>query len=247
MGYVAGNTPLIPQSVMSAGIAAILGLNTTTLWLPATVPPSRQAVSPSMTRPRSAALAPCSAAVNYASNRYYMLDQLGAAYGVDSLLSAGQTGRNQTVAVYELSPVSAGDLSAYESCFGLANSVSRVSVDGGGTVDPSGTEEADLDVEQIATQARAASIISYEGPQTVQGAYDTWGAIVAADAPAGESASSRQMTMALWARIARCFSKPQHRVRQSSPHLAILVRRAAFRTMESTRSSRLTIPRPIPG
>jgi Subtilase family len=52
---------------------------------------------------------------------------------------------------------------------------------GGGAIGGSGTAEADLDIEQAATQAPRASVISYEGPATAQGQYDTWYAIVHAD------------------------------------------------------------------
>ncbi len=45
-----------------------------------------------------------------------------------------------------------------------------------------GTGEADLDIEQAATQAPSSSIVSYEGPNTAQGEYDTWSEIVGADA-----------------------------------------------------------------
>ena len=107
-------------------------------------------------------------------------DQVGAAYGVGSLVHAGQTGAGEQVAVYELAPHIAADIDTYESCFGLDNPVSTVTVDGGGTPGDA-TAEADADIEQIATQAPDASIISYEGPNTDQGSYDTWSEIVNQD------------------------------------------------------------------
>ena len=107
-------------------------------------------------------------------------DQVGAAYGIGSLEDAGQTGAGQKVAVYELAPHVAADISTYEACFGLNNQVTTISVDGGGTPG-GGTAEADADIEQVATQAPGASILSYEGPNTSQGSYDTWSEIVNQD------------------------------------------------------------------
>jgi hypothetical protein len=190
VGFVANRAPMLPQSVIGAGVSSILGLNTFASWSPAIVQPSRQVGHTTTVHPNSDGLTPCPAADTYAStNGWYTLDQLGAAYGFGSLTGAGQTGRSQTVAVYELAPVSASDLTAYKTCFGLTTPFSRVNVDGGGTVSSGGTTEADLDVEQIATQASASSIISYEGPNTGAGAYHTWSAIVAADAASVVSTS----------------------------------------------------------
>ena len=52
---------------------------------------------------------------------------------------------------------------------------------GGGAVGGGGTEEADVDIEQAATQAPGASLISYEGPNSQTGAYDVWNQIVSID------------------------------------------------------------------
>lgn len=109
------------------------------------------------------------------------MDTLGSDYQVGSLLDDGQNGARKTVAVYELAPHSVSDVAAYKSCFGLTNSVTAVSVDGGGTVNSNGTAEADIDIEQVATQATHASILSYEGPNSEDGAYDVWSAIVSDD------------------------------------------------------------------
>ena len=125
---------------------------------------------------------PCSSAANYASSYgVWTPNQVGSYYGINSLLASGYDGNRVTVAVYELAAHSASDVAAYESCFGLTNPVSTVAVDGGGTYGGSGTAEADLDIEQVATQAPGANIISYEGPNNSTGEYDTWDAIVQAD------------------------------------------------------------------
>ena len=109
------------------------------------------------------------------------MDQLGSAYGVNSLLSAGQNGTGETIGLYELGKTTASDISTYKTCFGLTNPFSVQTVDTGGTVSTDGTEEADLDVEQVMTQAPKSSVISYEGPNSIQGALDVWNEIVSAD------------------------------------------------------------------
>ena len=68
-----------------------------------------------------------------------------------------------------------------KTCLGLSNPVTVDPVDGGGTPDVGGTGEADLDIEQIATQAPGASILSYEGPNTDLGSYDVAARIVGDD------------------------------------------------------------------
>jgi kumamolisin len=110
------------------------------------------------------------------------MDQVGSAYGVDSLLSAGQNGTGETIGLYEPAQASASDINTYKSCFGLTNPFTVQNVDTGGPVDANGTVEADLDVEQVMTQAPKASVISYQGPNTAQGQFDIWNEIVSADA-----------------------------------------------------------------
>ena len=131
----------------------------------------------------AAAPAACPAAQSTASlYGGYTMDQLSSDYGVDGLLGAGLNGSGQKVGVYELGQSVASDVSAYETCFGLSNPFSVVNVDGGALPDVNGSAEANLDIEQIATQAPGASIVSYEAPNTNTGAYDLWNQIITADA-----------------------------------------------------------------
>jgi hypothetical protein len=182
-GYLAQQAPLIPQSLASGQVSAILGLNTVSTFQPqGALTPSARSGS-GVLQPHADGLTACPAAQTTAAPGYYTLDNLGAAYGVGSLLSDGQNGHGQTVGLYELASSSSSDIATYESCLGLVNPVSVTTIDGGGgAVGGSGTEEADADVEQVATQAPASSIISYEGPNSGTGSYDTWNAIVTADA-----------------------------------------------------------------
>lgn len=110
------------------------------------------------------------------------LDQLGVHYGIAPLITAGADGAGVTVAVYELAAHDPAAVGAYLACEGLSTPVSTVPVDGGGALQQGGgTTEANLDIEQLATQAPGASILSYEGPDTAAGEYDVWSAIVSED------------------------------------------------------------------
>jgi hypothetical protein len=191
VGYLAQKTPLVPEALADGQVAAILGLDTvSTFQSQSTLSPATRQSPNVAQQPDADGLTPCSAAQSAAAPGYYTLDALGAAYGFGSLLSDGQNGHGKTIAVYELGSSSSSDVSTYENCFGLSNPVSAVSADGGGgAVGGGGTVEADADIEQAATQAPGASLISYEAPNTDAGAYDDWETIVTADAASVVSTS----------------------------------------------------------
>ncbi len=207
VGYHATGVPLVPESLAGGAVRGILGLDSVATFQPQhTTSPAPESPAPEGTAPESTAtpaapgaasadssaaaphadgLTPCAAAQTAAggpSPSFYTLDALGSAYGVGTLVGDGQRGQHTTIGLYELAPHSASDVSSYLSCFRLANPVGTATVDGGGTVNAGGTAEADLDIEQAATQAPGASLLSYEGPNTGAGAYDTWSEIVQADA-----------------------------------------------------------------
>jgi len=196
-GYLARNAPLVPATAGGA-IESILGLDTLAPLVPEGGPdlgehgtrshavsssqsaPSQSALSPALA-PHADGLTACSSAVTEAGSNFYTLDQLGSAYGLDALLSQGLNGHGETIGVYEVAPHSATDVTTYENCFGLTNTVSTVAVDGGSAPSAGGTVEADADIEQEATQAPGAAILSYEGPNTILGQFDTWKQIVTDD------------------------------------------------------------------
>jgi kumamolisin len=180
-GYVAQQDPLVPQSLAGGQITSIVGLNTVATPQPLNDPtPSSRANA--AIEPHADGITPCSQAETAAGTGYYTLDTEGAAYGIGSLLANGQTGHSETIGLYELGSSSSSDVSTFTTCFGLTNPVSVVSVDGGGgTAGGDPTAEADSDIEQAATQAPDASIVSYEGPDSGTGPYDVWDAIVTAD------------------------------------------------------------------
>ncbi len=184
---VPSRAPLVPAT-LSAGVVSVLGLDNAPELMPH-IAQGRSAIDTGLL-PHAEGLSPCTAAKSAAAGvGGYTPDQVGAAYGIGSLTGAGQTGAGEDVAVYELAQHLASDTSAYETCFGLHNSVTTVNVDSGGTAGPEGTAEADADIEQVATQAPGASILSYEGPNSAQGSYDTWNAIVTQDSASVVSTS----------------------------------------------------------
>jgi Domain of unknown function DUF11/Pro-kumamolisin, activation domain len=189
VGVRALAAPLVPAD-LAGDVAAILGLDTLAAAAPAALTSApAQRRSAAGVAPTAAAHAACAAAEQLADEGNWTFPQLATYYGIASLAADGQDGHGQTVGLYELSSHSAADVTAYESCFGLANPVATAPIDGGGTASPDGTAEADIDIEQVASQAPGASIISYEGPNTAEGVYDVWAGIVGADAAQVVSAS----------------------------------------------------------
>src|SRR3984957_693021 len=186
VGYLAHDAPLVPDNLAHGQVASIIGLNTLTDYRPESLKsaPSDHPTSNASLQPKADGLNPCSGATTALANfgNGASLDQIGASYGIGTLLNDNQNGHGETIGLYELAPHSASDVSSYLNCFGLANSVTTVPVDGGSFFDPSGQIEADLDIQQVATQAPGASIVSYEGPNTGQGVYDVWNTIVTDDA-----------------------------------------------------------------
>jgi Pro-kumamolisin, activation domain/Subtilase family len=174
--YRADVAPLVP-SALSGDVVGILGLDDVPQISPQLGAASSSPAASAL--PRADGQAPCGQAEAEADvERSYTPDQVGSDYDIGALIGDGQSGQGQTVALFELAPHAAGDVTSYEQCFGLGNAVDTVLVDGGGTSSTSGTSEADADIEQVATQAPGASMVSYEGPDTGLGQYDTWNTIV---------------------------------------------------------------------
>lgn len=185
----ASTRPYVPSTVV-ADLEAILGLSDAPAATPGVVTASRSAhvgratpPSPRFTSSPKVVPSACPAAAAAAGTTYYTLPEVGAHYGVSTLLAEGDQGAGVTIAALELAPSSPGDITTYDACFGLdPSSYSVQTVDPGeSTTVANGTLEADLDIEQLQTQAPQAKVVSYEGPDTPWGYYDTLSAIVAAD------------------------------------------------------------------
>jgi hypothetical protein len=111
----------------------------------------------------------------------YTSDRLASAYGFTGLYGAGDLGAGQTVALFELEPALASDISAFQACYGTATPVTYVPVDGGAGYAGAGQGEAALDIEDVIGLAPEASVIVYEGPDAGTGVYDTYSAIISED------------------------------------------------------------------
>jgi subtilase family serine protease len=183
-GRVAFANTIAPQvtGTVAPLVQTVVGLDNLTLPTPG----SRRATSGgALARPRpeggSGGPQPCSTAVADATtDGSYTTNQVASAYGFSSIYGQGDLGAGQTVALYELQGYGAGDITAYQSCFGTAAPVSTVDVDGG-PLAHSGVGEADVDIEQVLSFAPATHIVVYEGPNTDAGGYDTYNSIVAQD------------------------------------------------------------------
>lgn len=124
---------------------------------------------------------PCSTAVTDAKNDgAYTADQLASAYELSSQYQAGNEGAGQTVALFELEPFSASDISSYQTCYGTSASVSTVTVDTGAG-SGSGSGESALDIEDVIGLAPKATLQVYEGPNTNAGVLDTYSKIATDD------------------------------------------------------------------
>ncbi|MHB1854681.1 MAG: protease pro-enzyme activation domain-containing protein, partial [Acidimicrobiales bacterium] len=115
------------------------------------------------------------------SGSAYLPSQIAQAYGLTSLYDNGFSGAGQTVASFELADYSDSDVTAYTACFGGNDAdVSRVLTDGGASIG-SGTSEATADVENLLGLAPDLHIQVYEAPDSAQGIYDNYAAIISQD------------------------------------------------------------------
>jgi hypothetical protein len=161
-GFAPSDAPLVPAGLVHGGVTSLQGLDTADaprpLWGAGTGSPPDT----------------CSGAQDGVT-----FQQVAHNYELDRLAADGQNASGVTVGLYELASAHAGDVAAYASCFGIADSYQSVEVDGGPS---SYGPEADLDIEEMLSVAPRAHLIDYSAPLTAQGAYDLWQRIVSADA-----------------------------------------------------------------
>jgi hypothetical protein len=129
---------------------------------------------------------PCAAArTAAASSGAYTDDQIASAYGLSGSYRSGDFGAGITVAVYELEPVAASDLAAFQACYGINVPIDYVRVDGGaGSGEGSG--ESALDIENVLGYVPGARVLVYQGPNSNfggpgSGPYDVFNEIVSQD------------------------------------------------------------------
>jgi len=181
-GYLASAAPTAPRSVAN-DIATVVGLSDTVRFDHALDRTPRTTLTPHQTNlPVShAAGTACPQATSFANQSYWTPDQVGRSYHVNELRADGLTGNGKTIAVFELAQSRAADTNRYFSCFDLHNAVTVKKIDGGAPVGLGGSLEAEIDIQEAATQAPGASIVSYEAPNTAVGVYDAYNQIVQDD------------------------------------------------------------------
>ncbi|MFZ0250149.1 MAG: IPT/TIG domain-containing protein, partial [Acidimicrobiales bacterium] len=107
----------------------------------------------------------CPAAQQRAVAGSYTSTQLSSVFGLDQVFGQGRTGIGQSIAIVEFEQYAASDFAAFQSCYGLSNSIRNVLVDGGAGGVPQGSQgEAALDTELAAFNAPSASLVVYEAP-----------------------------------------------------------------------------------
>jgi hypothetical protein len=183
-GYIASDAPLVPR-VVADGVAAIVGLNSTVQFESnadttphAKLHPSSLAADPRVAAAPRGAPAACSAARSIADGSFWTPDQVGRFYRVHDLFAAGLTGKGKTIALLELGRSRPADTAQFFKCFGLKNHVQVKRVNGGAGGGANASLEAEIDIQEAATQAPGAKIVSYEAPNTATGEYNAYNAIV---------------------------------------------------------------------
>jgi hypothetical protein len=153
-------------ATLAAMTTAVVGLNN--LAAPVISPPLRHAHT-SRPQPRRVALstvgpAACPAATQAAQQYHgWTYPQLASAYSLNPLYNDDDFGLGIKIALFELDPWSASDISSFQACYGTNTSVTQVNVDGGPGAGPGGGEAA-LDIETAIALAPQASIRVYDAP-----------------------------------------------------------------------------------
>jgi hypothetical protein len=179
--------PAVPASLASS-VQGVIGLTTVALARPQIVPATGRTragggatTSHGSASPRSVAVPHAGpvACASAAASGGYTAEQIAGTYGLSDLYARGLTGSGQRIGVYELEQYSPGDIAAYQSCYGLTNSVTDINVDGGATGSQSG--EAALDIEDALGLAPGADVTVYSGPQAGGGPVQTYDRMVTDD------------------------------------------------------------------
>ncbi|QMU70833.1 protease pro-enzyme activation domain-containing protein [Streptacidiphilus sp. P02-A3a] len=136
-----------------------------------------------------------------ASIQGYTPTQIRTGYNLNSAISAGYTGKGETVALEEFSAFTQSDVNTYDKKFSLTPSTPTVVKSDGGTTDTSGEDEVELDIEVVQAIAPGATIKVYEAPNSDAGEAAVYAQLVSNDVPiistswgqdeAAETASNR--------------------------------------------------------
>jgi subtilase family serine protease len=167
------NAPQIPAQ-LAGRLAAVVGLDTAAVWRTHNreKPAAPQGVMPQAgsgpgAQPRQTGSGPGGGLTPSDIKTAYNLNAIGA------------NGTGQSLGLFELDGYKAGDITSYESYYGLPNvPLQNVLVDGYSGAAGSGAGEVTLDIElQIALAPSISRIYVYEGPNSGNGVVDTYNRI----------------------------------------------------------------------
>jgi subtilase family serine protease len=182
VAYANASAPQVPQSLAGA-VGGVVGLSTVAepssqLTRGSSTPLPATSVRP---QPKVAGIRTCAGASSLASG--YSAQQIDAANDISLILNGGDLGKGVTVALYELSNFSMGDIASFDSCYGITPATSKVLVDGGVGISKSGDGiyEATADVETVSSTAPRAKILVYVAPPTGSGSIDEYAQIAQSD------------------------------------------------------------------
>jgi subtilase family serine protease len=190
-GFAASAAPALAPGV-AAVTSAVIGLDSLATASPAGLVLSRQTTTPWPGRPARPAPAPRpgtgatrhahlgaaqAGSCPEASGAGLSPAEVASAYGLDDLYDdpVPDLATGVSVDIVEFAPYLQSDLAGFAACYGLdASRVVEQQVDGGASLDPQGSIEADLDIEELLGLAPGASISVLEAPNTDAGSIDAF-------------------------------------------------------------------------
>jgi subtilase family serine protease len=182
VAYANTSAPELP-SALAGVVGGVVGLST--VAEPQSqltrAPSAPKAVAPVRSSPTVAGIQPCTGASMIPSA--FTAQQIDVANGISPILNGGDLGHGVTVALYELSNLSLGDVSTFDSCYGITPTATKVLVDGGVSIANSGDGiyEATADVETVSVTAPKARILVYVAAPTGSAPFDEYAQIVQSD------------------------------------------------------------------
>jgi len=172
--------PLIPGTIVGS-VQGVIGLDDIVQANHASVqstPVSNATLPGSPTsgpQPCSAATSAADAYTSSPSQYAYTYNEIADAYGFNGPYSQGDFGAGTTVGIaeFELDPTG---ISAFDSCYNITTNLAYQVIDGGPSAGD-GLETA-LDIDTVAALAPSADIEIFQGPDSSEGIYDTYDAMI---------------------------------------------------------------------
>ena len=116
-------------------------------------------------------------------SNYYTPSQFATGYNFKGLYGAGYHGEGQTVALFELATFQAGDISAYQACYGQSQTPITTIVASGTPPTDNGVAEVEFDSEIVLGLApKLGQLRIYEAGNDIPDANNEWARIIQ-DAP----------------------------------------------------------------